>query len=380
MMPGVLLGERYRIVSEIGQGGFGKTYLCEDGNRFNERCILKEFAPQVQGTEMLVKAQELFEREAGVMYRLQHPQIPQFREMFRVNNSSGKGQLFLVQDYVDGDNYQRLLRLRMERGERFSELEAKTLMIQVLPVLQYLHSLGVIHRDISPDNLICRRTDGVPVLIDFGGVKEISANAAHRQSVSGDTRSISGTRLGKVGYAPTEQMHQGKVYPHSDVYALAATAIALMTGLEPVDLIDAQHFTWNWRSHLQISPEFGKILDRILDPRPQNRFQSAEAALNAIVSIGTVAPAQPEVPTQLPLNSPSKPTKPIPNLLGKAMLLIGGIIGASLLGWFAASHWSKSRPRQRIHANQPAVILISNSTPTDPMVASQMLDRSSFDA
>ena len=80
---GVILGERYRITKEIGRGGFGRTYLCEDINRFNETCVLKEFAPQVQSSAVLNKAQELFEREAGVMYRFQHPQIPMFREMFR---------------------------------------------------------------------------------------------------------------------------------------------------------------------------------------------------------------------------------------------------------------------------------------------------------
>ncbi len=84
---------------------FGRTYLCEDLNRFNELCVLKEFAPQVQGTALITKAQELFEREAGVLYRLQHHQIPRFREMFRVSGT-GKGQLFLVQDYVAGETYQ----------------------------------------------------------------------------------------------------------------------------------------------------------------------------------------------------------------------------------------------------------------------------------
>ena len=116
LTTGVLLGDRYRITAEIGQGGFGRTYLCEDVNRFNERCVLKEFAPQVQGTALLTKAQELFEREAGVMYRLQHPQIPMFREMFRANRGA-VGKLFLVQDYVDGTKYQRLLRQKIQQGK-----------------------------------------------------------------------------------------------------------------------------------------------------------------------------------------------------------------------------------------------------------------------
>ncbi len=85
------LRSRYRILHQLGFGGFPKgyrsaysrTYLAEDLNRFNERCVLKEFAPQLQETFAREKAQELFEREAVVLYRLRHPQIPQFRQLFR---------------------------------------------------------------------------------------------------------------------------------------------------------------------------------------------------------------------------------------------------------------------------------------------------------
>jgi serine/threonine protein kinase, bacterial len=134
---GMLLGDRYRVTAEIGQGGFGRTYLCEHINRFNELCVLKEFAPQVQGTAFLIKAQELFEREAGVMYRLQHPQIPMFREMFRVHQGD-VSQLFLVQDYVAGTNYQKLLRQKLQQGKTFTEAEVTQFLAQILPVLGYL--------------------------------------------------------------------------------------------------------------------------------------------------------------------------------------------------------------------------------------------------
>ncbi|HCF27233.1 MAG TPA: serine/threonine protein kinase, partial [Cyanobacteria bacterium UBA11049] len=96
--PGQILGDRYLISRQLAQGGFGRTYLAEDTNRFNELCVLKEFAPQAQSNTILKKAEELFEREAGVLYKLEHPQIPRFRELFRVN-LNGKVHLFLVQDY-----------------------------------------------------------------------------------------------------------------------------------------------------------------------------------------------------------------------------------------------------------------------------------------
>jgi len=219
--PGITLNNHYRIVRELGHGGFGRTYLAEDAHRFNEPCVLKEFAPQVHGSYALQKSEELFEREAGVLYKLQHNQIPRFRELFRVSIVD-RGYLFLVQDYVPGQTYRFLLDARKRQGLRFIEAEINQLLLQILPVLEYIHSLGVIHRDISPDNLILRLSDGMPVLIDFGGVKQVAATV---ESLFAEANSTPGpaTRIGKLGYAPIEQMQMGIVYPHSDLYALAAT-------------------------------------------------------------------------------------------------------------------------------------------------------------
>src|SRR4028119_1593905 len=101
---GKIIDNRYRIVRCLGQGGFGRTYLAEYITQSNQNCVLKEFAPQDQPGSQLQKAQELFEREGSVLYKLQHPQIPRLREMLR-SNLSGKEYLFLVQDYVEGGTY-----------------------------------------------------------------------------------------------------------------------------------------------------------------------------------------------------------------------------------------------------------------------------------
>jgi serine/threonine-protein kinase len=113
-----LVGGRYRLIRDLGQGGFGHTYLAEDSNRFNELCVLKEFVPQVTDPALLQKAKHLFEREAGVLYQINHPQIPRFRELLR-GEVGDQGRLFLVQDYVEGPTYQELLETRLRGGSAF---------------------------------------------------------------------------------------------------------------------------------------------------------------------------------------------------------------------------------------------------------------------
>jgi serine/threonine protein kinase, bacterial len=403
MTASTMLGDRYRIKNEIGQGGFGRTFLCEDVNRFNELCVLKEFAPQVQGTAFLIKAEELFEREAGVMYRLQHPQIPRFREMFR-SNRNGVGQLFLVQDYVGGENYQQLLRQKLRQGQRFSELEITEFLTQILPVLDYIHSLGVIHRDISPDNLIKRTMDGLPVLIDFGGVKQVAVNAATQYMPSNQPNHNIATRLGKVGYAPNEQMQRGVVSPQSDLYALAATSLVLLTGLEPPDLIDPQNFIWNWREHVRLSPHFASVLDRMLQLRPSDRFPTAQDVLDAMSSktFNNFAPTVPKpapatiLPPPPVVEPPRVPIAPVPtvvaipqyqapppseynppraepgllDVLGKTWIIIFSVVAALGLGWGIASLLGNQSKKEAFEPNEPPLNQIATPTPTPTITIS----------
>ncbi|MEM6427162.1 MAG: serine/threonine-protein kinase, partial [Cyanobacteria bacterium P01_D01_bin.128] len=225
IQAGMLIGSRYRLVKELGRGGFGHTYLAEDAYRFNEPCVLKAFVPQVEGAAALQKAQQLFEREAGVLYQLQHPQIPQFRELLR-----DQDRLFLVQDYVEGPTYLDLLNTRRGYGGCFTEIEIKQLFQRLLPVLDYIHGVGVVHRDLSPDNIIQRNVDSLPMLIDFGGVKKLVANVNHQLTQTRPEIVQSAlTRLGKVGYAPEEQLSAGEANPASDLYSLAVTALVLLS-------------------------------------------------------------------------------------------------------------------------------------------------------
>ncbi|MBD2039316.1 serine/threonine-protein kinase [Microcoleus sp. FACHB-672] len=276
MSAGIILDDRYRVILQLGQGGFGRTYLVEDINRFNERCVLKEFAPQVQSGSALQKAQELFEREAGVLYKLQHPQIPRFRELLR-GQMAGVESLFLVQDYIEGQTYRELLNSRKSQRQLFSEEEVTQLLLQLLPVLDYIHSQGVIHRDISPENLILRNSDRLPVLIDFGGVKEVAVSA-----ISKFSQLAFSTHIGKPGYAPEEQLKKGKAFPSSDLYSLAVTALVLLTGKEPQDLYNSFKAIWQWRQVVSISPNLAAILEKMLLRNPSQRYQTAGDVIQAL--------------------------------------------------------------------------------------------------
>ncbi|MCU0516609.1 MAG: protein kinase [Oscillatoria sp. Prado101] len=311
----IILASRYRLVRQIGQGGFGRTYLAEDTNRFGELCVLKEFAPQVQKASALRKAQELFEREASVLYKLQHPQIPRFRELCQCQ-MGGSERLFLVQDFVGGQSCREVL----NAGARFGEEEVLKLLLDLLPVLGYIHSQGVIHRDISPENLILRSSDRLPVLIDFGGVKQVATSAL---SQFAGLIALS-TQLGKPGYAPEEQMRLGRAYPSSDLYALAVTAVVLLTGKKPQELYDSANAVWRWRSEVSLSPMLEGVINKMLAHSPSDRFQDAGQVMRALQAIPPALPSNlsqlktqvvappPAVIPEAPANIPTAKSNPKP--------------------------------------------------------------------
>ncbi|MEM9266136.1 MAG: serine/threonine-protein kinase [Cyanobacteria bacterium P01_F01_bin.13] len=266
---GALLQNRYRIVRLLGQGGFGRTYLTKDQGRFDEDCVIKEFMPVEGGDRFSSKAAQLFQREAEILYQISHPQIPQFRATFEQDQ-----RLFLVQDHIEGLTYREILQQRP--GQAFSETEIRAFLGQLLPVLAHIHAKGIIHRDISPDNIILRRSDQKPVLIDFGVVKEVVTRLQ-----SGST-AVQATTVGKAGYAPSEQLQSGRAYPSSDLYALTVTVLVLLTGKEPHELFDDTTLSWQWRPFAQVSDQLAAVLDKALSYRPSDRYQSVSEMTQAL--------------------------------------------------------------------------------------------------
>lgn len=278
ILAGTTLQNRYRILQLLGQGGFGRTYRGEDLGRFNESCAIKEFEPQ-QENGMTEKSLQLFQREATILYNIDHPQIPRFQAIFEENH-----RLFLVQDYIDGTSYRDLLNQRLAQGMTFSEAEVRQFLQQMLPVLAHIHGKGIIHRDISPDNILQRHGDQLPILIDFGVVKEVFSRV---QMLAVPTHA---TSVGKLGYAPSEQMQSGRAYPSSDLYALAVTALVLLTGKEPQVLFDDVNLTWKWESFARVSPGLAQVLNRAISYRPGDRYQSVSEMAQAL---GAVTASQP---------------------------------------------------------------------------------------
>ncbi len=284
---GTLVDNRYIIQRILGQGGFGRTYLAYDTRRFNEPCVLKEFAPFGTSSDGIEKCRDLFKREAKILHQLDHPQIPCFLACFE-----GEGRLFLVQEYVNGKTYSMLLEERRERGQTFSESEVVFWLKKLLPVLEYVHQHQVIHRDISPDNIILPEGGNLPVLIDFGVGKQIArlneATNINQIAFAGNM-----SLVGKVGYSPREQISLGLCSPSSDIYALGVTAVVLLTGRNPSHLIDQYSLDWNWQVHTNIGDGLARILDRMLADTPKARYQTTKEVLTQLEQLSQSA----ELPT-----------------------------------------------------------------------------------
>ncbi|MEH2321365.1 serine/threonine-protein kinase [Nostoc sp.] len=373
---GTVLQNRYRIIQILGQGGFGRTYLAEDQRRFNELCAIKELIPTATEALAWEKAQELFHREAAILYQIQHPQIPKFRERFEQDQ-----RLFLVEDYVAGQTYRTLLAERIAVGQTFTEAEVLRLIVLLLPVLEHIHSRGIIHRDISPENIILRDSDAKPVLIDFGVVKELATRLRSPESAMPETT------VGKLGYSPSEQMQTGGAYPSSDLYGLAVSAIVLLTGKEPRELFDENQLTWNWQRWVRVNPRFALVLNRMLNHIPSDRYQSAanvSQVLQSLVQRSVPTPDVSNLQTMAvgrrphlvpPAASPKKqpdpviPARPTSSVLDNPLAI--GAIGSAVVIIAGFGSWAlvssirsqpKTPPTETLPQNFPSPVISSGTT------------------
>ncbi len=292
-----ILANRYEIQEVLGQGGFGRTYLTFDLHRFNEPCVIKEFLPQNLGSYESQKSRELFEREANILYQIDHPQVPKFFACFEERD-----RLFIVQEYIKGTTYSSLLQKRQQRGITFSELEIIQLLKDLLPVLTYVHDRNIIHRDISPDNIMIQHDCHLPILIDFGiGKYNLVQGYVQEENASPVRYSPQKTIVGKIGYAPHEQILIGESSPSSDLYALAVTAVVLLTGINPQPQINQPSLKQSWQSHAFVGNGLAQILNRMLQDTPSYRYQSAAEVLADLMRL--IVSPQPQLGQPDLLNS-----------------------------------------------------------------------------
>lgn len=276
-MP-LLLDGRYVPTKLLGRGGFGAAFLAADRRIPGMRpCVVKQFQPAGNLSSIQLQlAQQLFEREAEVLAQIgdEHEQIPNLFAFFPVIIPSLQpGQqdqfFYLVQEYIDGQNLEEELH---QKG-KFSEQQVLEVLQEILKVLKFVHDKGIIHRDIKPSNIM-RRRDGKIFLLDFGAVKQVT------NAPSGTPGSSTG--IYSIGFAPPEQMAGNQVFPSTDLYALAVTIITLLTGQEAKTLFDAYSNQWQWRKKVNISPQLADILDKMLMPAANQRFQSSDEVLTAL--------------------------------------------------------------------------------------------------
>lgn len=257
-----VLQGRYQLKEKLGHNAGRQTWLAEDLEiKPSVKVIVKllAFGGDIQWDDL-----KLFEREVQILKHLKHPQIPQYRDYFSLDE---RVLWFgLVQEYIPGASLKDLLKI----GKRFTEKEVRQIAESLLNILSYLHELNppVFHRDIKPSNVILGENKRI-YLVDFGAVQDKAA-------AEGATFTVVGT----YGYAPIEQFG-GRTVPASDLYALGATLIHLLTGTSPADL-PQKDLRIHFSDRTNANTKFIQWIEKLTEPSVEKRFAKAEEALKAL--------------------------------------------------------------------------------------------------
>ncbi len=280
--PGDELAGRYKIINKLGQGGFARTYTAQDlANPKNPPCVIKEIPfPKSENSLVLERARNRFQREANALQTLRNDsRIPELFDRFEENDN-----FYLAQEYIEGTP------LSQELGQNGQWTEAQTIALlrEILEILKSIHQVNIIHRDITPSNLIRRTRDSKIVLIDFGAVKEISTFTYNN---TGEI--LTSQAIGTEGYMSAEQYNSRSVpQPYNDIYAVGIIAIQAITGRSPRNLPqdpDTCEIVWDYstsnRGMLQVSEGLRNILNTMVRFHFQERYQSAAEVLQALDSL-----------------------------------------------------------------------------------------------
>ncbi len=268
---GTVLRNHYKIIKILGHGNFGDTYLAIDQDLPDSpKRVVKHLSPKELDISSFPTIQRLFNLEAKCLYHLgqAHDQIPQLYGHFEQ-----QGQFYLVQEFVDGQNLAEELTL----GKYQTEAEVIELLAEILSILAHVHQQNVIHRDIKPQNIMRRSSDGKLVLIDFGAVKEINLI-----KTDGDGQTSLTVSIGSSGYMPNEQAN-GRPKLSSDVYAVGMIGIRCLTGTHPSRLHeDPQTGDIQWQGRVNVSPALADVICKMTRNNFSQRYFSATEALAAL--------------------------------------------------------------------------------------------------
>lgn len=282
----LLINERYRALTQIGQGGFGKTFIAVDEAKPSKPyCVIKQFFPKERGSENLDKAAELFRQEAERLDQLgKHPQIPDLLAYFEQNS-----RLYLVQEFIAGQDLARVVKIR----GRLRETQVRQVLNGVLGILRFVHGNQVIHRDIKPENIIFRPTDKKIFLVDFGAAKVTATTSLGN---------LPGTAIGDPRYVAPEQAAGLPTYA-SDLYSLGLTCVYLLTGTPTSQIYDHHNHCWTWRQYLRnnpVSEELAEVLNGMITLTLGQRYGSVTAILRDLNAIPNLAVSAFEVVTTSP--------------------------------------------------------------------------------
>ncbi len=273
---GKLLQGRYKIIQSLSAGVFGQTYIAVDVDYpENPKCVVKQIKVNSSESGYLEMLRLLFVTETQTLKLLgSHHQIPEFIACFEENE-----RFYLVQEQIEGHALTAELPITQQWGCLWSESEVVGFLIDVLGILEFVHSQGVIHCDIKPENLIRRNSDGKLVLIDFGSIESIDFGICAELP-------IYRIPVTSLGYIPPEQFI-GQTQPNSDIYALGMIAIQALTGLEPLQLKpDPYTNEIVWRSeNTPVNDYLAAVLSQMIRYDYQNRFQSTGEVLRVLKQI-----------------------------------------------------------------------------------------------
>ncbi|OYQ64379.1 hypothetical protein B9G53_11765 [Pseudanabaena sp. SR411] len=405
-MPAKVLDGRYKLIKQIGAGGFGHTFIARDMRRpGSPPCVVKQLKPASDDPNFIREARRLFNTEAETLEKLgRHDQIPQLLAYFEEDK-----QFFLVQEFVEGRSLHDELKAPLPevsdldnepqdrilaelanidapvRDKQLNEVEVIQILKDVLDVLEFVHSEGVIHRDIKPDNLIRRKKDRKIVLIDFGAVRAMQdANTQLTANEKGESRFT--VTIGTPGYMPSEQCAGRPTY-NSDIYALGMVAIKALTGYGPTDLpTDPATGELVWRDKAQVSNGLAMVITRMVRYHYTQRYQSVrevnqgistfatmteverQATTSKIVRstilTGTDSLAKSNAATSYKSSSQNRRTVPAPSASSNSgvLFLFGGLLAVvAVIAAFALPSMMRN--------NQPAVIVNNPAIPVTKTIS-----------